>query len=597
MKKSLNSQRENSQLWRRKNKCSLRNVFFSIAVVSLSMTIIVKSGNSIAAYAYDLGSFFLTKLSRQQTSTPVTATQGMVVTSQHLASDVGVEILKQGGNAIDAAVAVGYALAVVDPCCGNIGGGGFMVVNLADGREIFLNFRETAPKRSTPDMYVGKSEQLSQKGYLSAGIPGTVKGLEYALTNFGTMPRNKVMQGAIDLAKHGFILTAGDIKILQQSNKKFVDRTEIANIFQNKGQAYQIGDRLVQSDLAATLQLISLQGESAFYQGSIADKLIQASQQNDGIFSQEDFRDYQIDRSLPLSCTYRGYEVVTTPPPGGGTTLCQMLNILEGYPESKRNVWQIHRRLAAMLFAYADRNRYLGDPNFVSIPKAKLLSKDYAATLRAKIGDRAIDPKTVGFNTVDSEGENTTHYSVIDRWGNAVAVTYTINSYFGAGVVAPGTGIVLNNEMDDFTTIPGKPNQFGLVQGDANRIEPKKRPASSMTPTIVKKNGRVTILTGSPGGSTIPTTILNVLLGVIDEGKDIQKAVNSPKIHYQGQPNVVLSEPYALSKPEVERLTAMGYKVIPFQQWGAAESLAVNEDGLFIGGHDRRRQAGSAQGF
>lgn len=568
----------------------------AIALLILGTTTIIKNSQTLASYAYEGASSLLSKSSNQSKPQAITSTQGMVVSSQHLATAVGVEILKQGGNAIDAAVAVGYALAVVDPCCGNLGGGGFMVINQADGEEIFLNFRETAPLKATADMYVG-NEEASQQGYLSVAIPGTVKGLEYALANFGSLPRNKVIEGAIALAEEGYILKAGDIEILQQSQEKFADDPEIASIFKNNNQEYQIGDRLIQKDLANTLKQISLKGESVFYQGDIANKLVQASQENGGIFTKEDFTSYQIEDKPPLSCTYRDYEILTTPPPGGGTTLCQMLSILEGYPQSReKSTQQIHRRLAAMLFAYRDRNQYLGDPNFVSVPVDKLISKEYGAQLRDKIGDRAIDPKAVGFHTTELEGQNTTHYSVIDRWGNAVAVTYTINSYFGAGVVAPGTGIILNNEMDDFTTIAGKPNQFGLIQGDANRIEPQKRPASSMTPAIALKDNQVTLVTGSPGGSTIPTTVLNVMLGVIDEKKDIAQAVNTPKIHYQGQPNVVLSEPFALTKEQVKELTAMGYKIRPFRQWGAAESLAVDKDG-FIGGQDLRRPAGSAQGF
>ncbi|BAZ44935.1 gamma-glutamyltransferase [Chondrocystis sp. NIES-4102] len=564
----------------------------AIALLILGTTTIIKN-----SHANESASSLLSKSSNQSDPQIITSTQGMVVSSQHLATAVGVEILKQGGNAVDAAVGVGYALAVVDPCCGNIGGGGFMVINQADGEEIFLNFRETAPLQATADMYVGKSEEASQQGYLSVAIPGTVKGLEYALANFGSLPRNKVMEGAIALAEEGYILKAGDIEILQQSKKKFADDPEIASIFKNNNQDYQIGDRLIQEDLANTLKQISLKGESVFYQGAIAQKLVQASQENGGIFTKEDFTNYQIEAKPPLSCTYRDYEILTTPPPGGGSTLCQMLSILEGYPQSReKSTQQIHRRLAAMLFAYRDRNKYLGDPNFVSVPVDKLIAKEYGAELRSQIGDRAIEPKTVGFHTTEPEGQNTTHYSVIDRWGNAVAVTYTINSYFGAGVVAPETGIILNNEMDDFTTIAGKPNQFGLIQGNANRIEPQKRPASSMTPAIVKKNDQVTMVTGSPGGSTIPTTVLNVILGVIDEGKNINQAVNTPKIHYQGQPNVVLSEPSALTKEQVKELTAMGYKIMPFRQWGAAESLAVEKNG-FVGGQDLRRPAGSAQGF
>jgi gamma-glutamyltranspeptidase/glutathione hydrolase len=580
----------------KKLKNSLRN-FVILALASSSVYVLIASNSHhLFTYIYQLGSTVLAQTSQQKTSQPIIGKQGMVVTSQHLATDVGVNILKQGGNAIDAAVGVGYALAVVDPCCGNIGGGGFMTIQLADGKEVFINFRETAPAKATADMYVGSSKKSSRDGYLAAGIPGTVKGMEYALAKYGTMPRQKVMQGAIALAKNGFILEPGDIQVLKRSEKKIKYEPEIARIFQKNGKAYQKGDRLIQSDLAQTLQQISQQGESAFYGGAIAEKLVKASQNNGGIFTKEDFANHQIRQSEPLRCSYREYEILTSPPPGGGITVCQMLNILEGYPVGKRDVMQIHRKLSAMLFAYADRNQNLGDPAFVQIPQNKLISDDYAATLREKITDKAIDPKSLGFKE-QKEGNNTTHYSIIDRLGNAVAITYTINSSFGAGVVAPGTGITLNNEMDDFTTQPGKANQFGLVQGEPNRIEPGKRPASSMSPTIVKKDGKVVLITGSPGGSTIPTTVLQVILGVVDEGKDVATAVNNPRIHYQGYPNVVTGEPNALSPEQVKQLTQMGYKIIPFRQWGVAESIAVNKDGSFVGGHDDRREDGSARGF
>jgi gamma-glutamyltranspeptidase / glutathione hydrolase len=583
----------------KKLKNSIRHTSILIISGFLAYIFIAKNSDRILTYGYQLGSSVLAKSSPSPSpkSQPVIGKQGMVVTSQHLATDVGVEILQQGGNAIDAAVAVGYALAVVDPCCGNLGGGGFMTLHLKNGKEVFINFRETAPAKATPDMYVNSSKKSSREGYLAAGIPGTVKGLDYALAHYGTMSRQKVLAGAIALAKDGFILQSGDIKVLKRSAKKTKYEPEIAKIFQKNSKPYQAGDRLVQGDLAQTLEQISAAGALAFYQGAIADKLVQASQKGGGIFTKEDFTKYQISETEPLRCSYRDYQVITSPPPGGGITVCQMLNILEGYPVSQPNVMKWHRRLSAMLFAYADRNQHLGDPAFVSIPREKLISKEYAATLRKKIGDRAINPESIGFKSEQKEGNNTTHYSIIDRQGNAVAVTYTLNSAFGAGVVAPGTGIILNNEMDDFTTQPGKANQFGLVQGDTNRIQPGKRPASSMSPTLIKKDGKVVLITGSPGGPTIPTTVLQVILGVVDDKKDIVIAVNSPRIHYQGQPNFVGSEPNALLTEEVKQLTDMGYKIVPLSKWGVAESISVDQEGLFIGGHDNRREAGSAKGF
>ncbi len=524
-----------------------------------------------------------------------TSTQGMVVTSQHLATQVGANILRQGGNAIDAAVAVGYTLAVVHPCCGNLGGGGFMTFQRANGEEVFLNFRETAPLKATANMYVGK-DKASQEGYLAAGIPSTVRGLEYALANYGTLDRSTVMKDAIAFAKKGYILEEGDIKILEQSKKLLQYEPEIRRIFLKNGESYKIGDRLVQTDLAKTLTAITKEGETAFYEGEIASKIVEASRANGGIFTKEDFQDYEIDRDEPLTCNYRGYEVLTSPPPGGGMVVCQMLGILEGYPVEARSVKGIHRRLAAMLFAYKDRNQYLGDPNFISIPLEKLLDRDYLNSKRETIGDRAIAPESIGVKSEIKEGQNTTNYSIIDQWGNAVVITYTLNSYFGAGVVVPDTGIILNNEMDDFTTELGKSNQFGLIQGENNQIVPNKRPASSMSPTIVKKDGKIVVITGTPGGSTIPTTVLQVILGSIEEGKDIVTAVNSPRIHYQGQPNIVRSEPDALSESEIVELEEIGYKIQTTSTWGAADSIAIDKDGMMIGGSDRRRLAGLAEG-
>jgi gamma-glutamyltranspeptidase / glutathione hydrolase len=520
--------------------------------------------------------------------------RGVVVTSHKKATQIGIDILQQGGNAIDAAVAVGYALAVVDPCCGNIGGGGFMVIRLATGEKIFINFRETAPQKATVNMYE-ENPDSSRQGYLAVGIPGTVKGLDFALNKYGTMSRQKVMQGSIDLAQKGFILESGDIKLFKSTDKLDNEDREIAKIFTNESKSYRVGDRLIQSDLARTLKKISLKGETAFYQKDIADSIVSASEKSGGILTKQDFINYRIEERKPLICKYREYEIITSPPPGGGVTLCQMLNVLEGFVPTTEEATKIHRRLATMLFAYRDRNKYLGDPNFVSIPLDRLLSEEYATQIRESITDKAAKNDDRDPTLKQSEGTNTTHYSIVDRWGNAVSVTYTINSYFGAGVVPEGTGIILNNQMDDFTTRLGKPNQFGLIQGNFNRIEPKKRPLSSMTPTIVTKSGKVVLVTGSPGGSTIPTTVLQVIVRFIDEKKSLSDAVNEPKIHYQGQPNLVVTEPYALDNKTYLELWEKGYRVMPFINWGGAESIGkISENEKFIGINDRRK-SGSAE--
>ncbi len=528
----------------------------------------------------------------------VSGKNGIVVTSQHIASDVGLQILSQGGNAVDAAVAVGYALAVTDPCCGNIGGGGFMLIRLANGKDTFINFREKAPLAATKNMYLDKQGKvisgLSTKGYLAVGVPGTVMGLEEALGKYGTMPRIQVMNPAIKLASAGFELQQGDIDILNFGTKKFKTQPNVANIFLKNGKSYQVGDRLIQKNLAHTLGLIATLGTDAFYKGAIASEIVKASRQDNGILTSADFANYTISQTQPISCNYRGYEVISAPPPGGGTTLCQMLNILEGYG-LKQLDWHstasLHLMLSSMLYAYSDRNTYLGDPDFVKNPVERLLSKEYAAQIRQKIPrNRAIPPQQFHSKITSGEGSNTTHYSILDRYGNAVAVTYTINSYFGAGVIAGNSGFLLNNEMDDFTALPGVANQFGLVQGSANIIQPGKRPLSSMTPTIVTKNGKVLMITGSPGGSTIPTTVLQVITNVIDYDMNIAEAVNTPRIHYQGLPNLVITEPYALNSTVVQDLWEMGYRVAPFLTWGAAESILVNPKTKLIYGASRLRR-------
>ena len=531
---------------------------------------------------------------------------GVVVSTQREASKIGLQILAEGGNAIDAAVAVGYALAVADPCCGNLGGGGFMTVHLAEGRETFINFREKAPLAATADMYLdeqGKVDrQLSRNGYLAVGVPGTVKGLDYALTKYGTMNRQQVISPAIELAKKGFVLGQGDVDIFKWGKKKLLDNS-VANIFLKNGKdTYQVGDTLVQTDLANTLAMISQEGIDAFYQGSISQKIVAASEENGGILTEDDFSQYHIREYAPIRCNYRGYEVISSAPPGGGTTVCQMLNILSGY-DLKQLGWRtsdsLHYMLSAMLFAFADRNTYLGDPDFVDNPIDKLLSPKYAESIRAQIPDnKAIEPQSVYANQLIPEGTNTTHYSVVDSQGNAVAVTYTINSYFGAGVIAGDTGILLNNEMDDFTAKVGEPNQFGLVQGENNKIEPGKRPLSSMSPTIVTKDGKVVLVTGSPGGSTIPTTVMQVITNTIDYDMNITQAVNTPRIHYQGLPNRVMTEPYALNPEIVRDLVLKGYNIVPFTKWGAAESISIEpQTQLLQGANDIRKPAGAALAY
>ncbi len=539
---------------------------------------------------------------------PVTASHGMVVTAQHLASRVGLAVLRKGGNAVDAAVAVGYALAVVHPCCGNLGGGGFMLIHLANGDNTFLNFREKAPLKASRDMYLDDSGNVipgaSTRTYKAVGVPGTVLGLDTALKKYGTMTRQQVMAPAIRLARDGYILTRGDVALLHHRTRDFASHPNVAAIFLNHGEPYQAGQRLVQTQLAHTLSLIAKDGPAAFYDGPIAKAVVKASDAHGGLLSLKDFKDYTVEWEKPVSCRYRGYTVYSSPPPSsGGTTMCEILNVLSGYPmpffgfHSARSV---HYLVEAMRHAYVDRNTQLGDPDFVDNPLKRLLSEKHAAQIREGIAPfRATPSRELGPKSLLHEGTNTTHYSIVDRKGNAVSITFTINSWFGTGMIAGDTGFFLNDEMDDFTSKPGVPNKFGLVQGEANAIAPGKRPLSSMSPTLVMNpDHRLFMVTGSPGGSRIITITLETILNVIDHGMDIQAAVDAPRIHHQWLPDIVYLEPGALSDDTREKLSSQGYRFRVQHTWGAAEAIMVNPvTGLLEGANDDRRPAGEAVGY
>jgi gamma-glutamyltranspeptidase / glutathione hydrolase len=561
------------------------------------------------------------------------AAHGMVVSAQHLASDVGVEILKEGGNAVDAAVAVGYAEAVTNPCCGNIGGGGFMLIHLAkSGRNVFVNFRETAPSGASADMYLGPDGNpirgASVDGYRSVAVPGTVLGLETALARYGSLPRARVMAPAIRLAREGFILTRGDTDIIDAGARRFRRDPEAARVFLHAdGSAYQPGERLVQPDLARTLESIARGGSDAFYKDGAgatnAARLAQAMREHGGLVTTQDLAAYTVTMSEPVYCRYRGLQIAAAPPPSsGGTTLCEILQILEGYDLKDmgfHSAAAVHVMTEAMRHAYVDRNSLLGDPQFVRNPVAKLLTPEYAALIRAQIDpERAGSSALIRPGTPPHEKPETTHYSVADSAGNAVSVTYTINGLFGAAVMAPGTGYMLNDEMDDFTVKPGVPNLFGLVQGAANAIAPGKRPLSSMSPTLVLRDGKVVMVLGSPGGSRIITITLQVLLNLIDYGMEPQEAVNATRIHHQWLPDVIDAEPYALSADTVQALQARGYTIVEQSPWGAAELIMIPQvssgtdrpssgsdsalggrlrAGMMYGASDDRRAAGSAAGY
>jgi gamma-glutamyltranspeptidase/glutathione hydrolase len=550
--------------------------------------------------------------------------QFMVVSAQHLAAEAGAEILRAGGNAIDAAVAMGYAEAVTNPCCGNIGGGGFLVAHLADGRDVFINFRETAPAGASPDMYLDANGAIvpgaSLHGWRAVGVPGTVLGLDTALARYGTLPRSKVMAAAVRLARDGFILTRGDTDILARAAPRLRQNAAIAKIFlRPDGSSFQPGDRLVQPDLADTLADIAANGPDVFYKGHIAATVAGAS---GGALSEADFASYHVTEAKPLSCMYRGRVVLSAPPPSsGGIVLCEILNVLEGYELDAlgfHSAHAVHIMVEAMRNAFADRNNFLGDPEFVHNPLEQLLSRDHADQISGRIIDRATPSSTVSVETLPDEHPQTTSYSVLDKAGNAVAVSYTLNGFFGSGEMAGGTGFLLNNEMDDFTIKPGAANAGGLVQGAANIIAPGKRPLSSMAPTIVLYGGHVSMVLGSPGGARIITIVLETILNVIDYGMSPQEAVDAPRLHHQFLPDTIYAERFALSPDTRVALEAMGYTITEQNNWGAAALIVVGppgeapdtpgavpsdaaasgqmRPGLFYGAMDSRRPAGLAIG-
>ena len=592
------------------------------------MNLMAMQWSALALRICLLGLMLLWPRAGQDASRPaVEATNGMVVSAHRLASEAGIAMLLQGGNAIDAAVAVGYAEAVVNPCCGNVGGGGFLVAHLKDGGNVFLNFRETAPAAATPDMYLDGQGNVARGaslyGWRAVAVPGTVMGLDTALIQYGTLPRSVVMAPAIRLAREGFELTRYDTDILQRGSALFRRDGNAARIFLHPdGSPLQPGERLVQPGLAVTLASIAADGPGAFYRGRIAEAVETASRAGNGIVTAADFAAYHVTLSMPLSCTYRGYVLLSTPPPSsGGVTLCEILHVLEGYDLRAlgfHSAQTVHVMTEAMRHAYFDRNTYLGDPDFVTEPLAKLLSSDHAAAIRTHIGDRAMPSGALAPGIAPHEQMETTHYSVMDREGNAVAVTYTLNGSFGAGVMAGDTGFLLNDEMDDFTVKPGVSNLFGMVQGEANAISPGKRPLSSMAPTVVLHDGRVFLVLGSAGGPRIITVVLETALNILDYGMTPQEAVDAPRLHHQWLPDEILVERFALSADTQALLQDMGYQIREQTPWGSSELIEVGppqtgpsatssgtdaaasnrvRPGFFYGASDSRRPLGAAIGY
>jgi gamma-glutamyltranspeptidase/glutathione hydrolase len=546
---------------------------------------------------------------------PVAAEQGMVVTAQQYATRIGVDVLKRGGNAIDAAVAVGYALAVVYPAAGNLGGGGFMTVQFGDGRRTFIDFREKAPLAATANMFLDAQgnvvPNLSIRGHLAVAVPGTVAGLEYIRGKYGTLPLGVLIDPAIALAERGFRLEQGDAEMLWEATADFRKDPASAVIFLDRGQPWQPRATLKQPDLARTLRRIRARGADGFYKGETAAALVAASRGGGGIISQSDLDAYDVREMSPLECDYRGFRIVSAPPPSsGGIVICEILNVLEGYPLSEYGFGSaraIHVQIEAMRQAYIDRNQLLGDQRFVKNPIEQMLDKAYGARIRA-----GIDPKRAGVSARlvpgagFREGSHTTHYSIADKFGNAVAVTYTLNDWFGARVTAAGTGVLLNNEMDDFTAKVGVPNLYGLVQGENNKIEPGKRPLSSMAPTIVLRDGKPWMILGTPGGSRIITAVTLSMLNVIDYGMDLQEALDAPRIHQQWLPEETFVEARALSPDTRAILEAMGHKLTVPQPENHVAAILIGAPALgakavgankFYGAIDPRRNTGLALGY
>ena len=549
---------------------------------------------------------------------PVPAANGMVVTAQQLASKVGVDILRRGGNAVDAAVAVGYALAVVYPAAGNLGGGGFMTIQFADGRKTFLDFREKAPLAATADMFLDLNgtviRDLNTRGHLSVAVPGAVAGLEHAREKYGSMKRTALLAPAITLAEKGFVLEQGDTDLYRTAVDDLRRDPASKAIFLRHDHAFLPGQRLIQTDLARTLRHIARRGTDGFYKGPVGRAIVASSKAGKGMITQQDLDQYRSQERSPVECDYRGYRIVSAPPPSsGGVIICEMLNILEGYPLRDlgfRSAEAVHVQIEAMRHAYLDRNSYLGDPDFVKNPLAQLLDKNYAAKIRASIDPSragvSIDIKAGLGSPRSPEGSNTTHYSIIDKDGNAVAVTTTLNGWFGARVTAASTGVLLNNEMDDFTVKLGEPNSFGLVQGEANAIAPGKRPLSSMSPTIVNRDGKPVMVLGSPGGSYIITAVLHTILNVIDYGMNIQEAVDAPRFHQQWLPQATTMENFALSPDTTKILAGMGHELVSVHPRNHIAAILIGAPTLggepvgtyrFFGANDSRRSTGRALGY
>lgn len=538
---------------------------------------------------------------------PVAGKKGMVVSASALASQVGVEILKKGGNAVDASVAVGFALAVTYPAAGNIGGGGFMVIRLNDGTSTSIDYREKAPAFTHPDIYIDESgnpsPEKSAEGVTSAGVPGSVAGLIYALEKYGTMKLEAVIQPAIDLAINGFELDYRMAESFSSTLETFRKYESSFKIFSKNGEPFDASDLFIQKDLGRTLSIIKEKGRDGFYKGEIAELIVKQMNQMDGWITHDDLANYQPSERKPIIGSYRGYDVLSMgPPSAGGVLLVQVLNILENL-QFDRDQWgssnYIHNLVEALKYAYADRSKHIGDPDFYEVPKYKLVSKEYAKEIFERINDKAIPSEliTPADFFSQNESEETTHYSVVDKYGNAVSTTTTINSGYGSKIVVEGAGFLLNNEMDDFSIQPGIPNQFGLTGGEANKVEPNKRMVSSMTPSIILKDGKPFLVLGSPGGSTIMTVVIQVVLNVLDFNMNIQSANDAPRIHHQWLPDRIDYEPFGLSEDVKVNLIERGHNIGIERVLGRMDAILIDQQTGFYYGATDKRGYGAAIGY
>jgi gamma-glutamyltranspeptidase/glutathione hydrolase len=533
---------------------------------------------------------------------PVRARHGMVASNDRIASQVGVDVLKKGGNAVDAAVAVGFALAVTYPAAGNLGGGGFMLIRKADGAATFIDFREKAPASANRDMYRTvknpeairsdyQGEQMRMElsesivGWRAPGVPGTVRGLEMASRKYGRKSWKDLVMPAVKLARDGFPVSYMLSASLKNSTRLLGRFAETNRIFLRNGKYYEAGETFRQPELAKVLERVAKQGSKGFYEGETAQRIAKAMQENGGEITLADLKNYHAVERAPLVTEYKGHKVITAPPPSsGGVGIVQMLGMLDGsgYEQGGFNAASTWHYLAEVMRRYyADRSEYLADPDFYAVPLGRLLDRQYLAARRASIDRGKATPsqtiapgKAAGFESME-----TTHFSVVDSEGNAVALTYTLNGSYGSGVTVPGTGILLNNEMDDFATKPGEANMFGLVQGEANKVEPGKRPLSSMTPTIVEKDGKLKLVVGSPGGGRIINAVLQAIINVIDFGMNAQEAVDAPRIHHQWQPDKLYVQP-GVSPDTKALLRQMGHDVTDSAYVGQLQAIVVKGDWL-----------------